>query len=143
MTQSRGAVLLAVAVIAVAVAATRWPRLNDVETGRTPEYPDLTVREYAAGEAAVAKAAREAIDALPGWSFVGAGRGPGGSQIQARATATPLRLGSEVTIAIRREGGRTRLRVRSKSSFLPWDFGLNAAHVRDLQAGIDARLGRP
>lgn len=140
MTQARGVVLLAVAVVAVAVAATRWPRINDVETGRTPEYPDLTVREYAAGEAAVAKAARETIDALPGWSFVGAGRGPGGSQIQARATATPMRLGSEVTVAIRREGGKTRVRVRSKSSFLPWDFGLNAAHVSEFQAALDRRL---
>ena len=37
------------------VAATRWPRINEVETGRTPEYPDLRDREYAAPEAAVAQ----------------------------------------------------------------------------------------
>ena len=49
--------LLLVALVAAAVwAVTAWPRLNDVETGRTPEYPDLQVRRYAASPARVAPA---------------------------------------------------------------------------------------
>jgi hypothetical protein len=33
--------LLAVVVGSVAWAVLRWPHLDTVETGRTPEYPDL------------------------------------------------------------------------------------------------------
>ena len=42
---SPGRAVLLVAVVAIAgVAATRWPRINEVETGRTPEYPELRDR---------------------------------------------------------------------------------------------------
>ena len=53
--------------IGAVFAATHWPRINSVETGRTPEYPDLAVRDYGASEAKVDKAARGAIAALPRW----------------------------------------------------------------------------
>src|SRR5512132_2699904 len=95
-------VLLAVAAGA-AVAATRWPRLNEVETGRTPEYPELREREFVAPEASVGRAARAAVAALPGWTFVGAGQGPGGTSIQALA-AYPDPVKTEMTITIRRQG---------------------------------------
>ena len=57
--------LLAAAVVAgLAVAFATWPLIDDVETGKTPEYPDLRVKEYAASPERVAKAvearAREA-----------------------------------------------------------------------------------
>ena len=85
-------VVLLVAVIAGAAwAVLRWPRLDTVETGRTPEYAALQPREYAASEAQVASAVRATMDAL-GWTFVGAGRGPGGSEVQATARG-PRRTG--------------------------------------------------
>src|SRR5687767_1669050 len=118
--------VVAVFGIPVAFGLVHWPRINDVETGRAPEYPDLQPRVYAAREDAVARAARAAIDALPGWTFVGAGRGPAGSEIQALATVPPLPLKHEVTIRLRREGAKTRVTVRSRGRVGPVDLGQNA-----------------
>jgi uncharacterized protein (DUF1499 family) len=121
-------------------AATAWPHLNEVETGRTPEYPDLRVRAYDASVARVSHAVEEALAALPRWSIVGSGEGPQGAFVTAVHEAPLLRLKDDVTIRIRREGGRTTLRARSRSRFGPWDFGRNARNLRELLAAVDARL---
>ena len=63
-------VLLVAAVLAGVWAYTRWPVINDVETGQTPEYPDLQVRDYMTSEDKVAKAARATVERLPLWTFV-------------------------------------------------------------------------
>lgn len=134
--------LVIVAVVAGAiVAATRWPRINVVETGRTPEYPELRERELAAPEAVVGRAAKAAVAALPGWSFVGAGQGPGGTSIQALAT-NPAPVKTEMTITIRRQGGKTVVRVRARSTFGPWDFGQGARHIQSFLAELDRHLER-
>jgi uncharacterized protein (DUF1499 family) len=141
--RARRLVVLGLAALAAAFLLTRWPLLNDVETGRTPEYPDLQVREYAQGEAAVAKAAEKAIAALPRFKFVGAGRGPGGAELQAVATTRVMRFKDDVIVRIRREGGRTRVSVRSHSRIGKWDFGQNARNIREFQAALDQELTPP
>jgi hypothetical protein len=125
---------------AIAFGVTRWPLLNDVETGRTPEYPDLQPRAYAQGEAAVAKAARGALGRLPRFAFVGAGSGRGGSELQALARAPLIPLKSDVTVRIRRERGATRVSVRSKSRSGPIDLGQNARNVREFLGALDEEL---
>jgi uncharacterized protein DUF1499 len=135
--------LVIVALVAGAiVAATRWPRINEVETGRTPEYPELRVRELAASEDTVGRAAKAAVAALPGWSFVGAGQGPGGTSIQAVATR-PSALRTDMNITIRRQGGKTTVRVRARSDFGPWDFGQGARHIQSFLDELDRRLLEP
>jgi hypothetical protein len=141
--QQRTFNVLAIAVVAgVAAAALHWPRINDVETGRTPEYPELKEREFAASETAVLRAAKASIDALPGWSFVGAGQGPGGTQVQALVT-NPIRLKSDVNVAIRRQGAKTVVRVRSRSGFGPWDFGEGARNIQSFLAELDRQKASP
>jgi hypothetical protein len=134
----RTLVLLAL-VAAVVVALTRWPRINVVETGRTPEYPELRDRELAAPEAAVARAAKAAVESLPHWSLVGAGAGRGGSAIQALAT-TPPGLKTEMTISIRRAGGKTVVHGHARSTFGPWDFGRGAEHLREFFEAFDREM---
>ena len=136
------AVLLVAVIAAVGVAATRWPRINEVETGRTPEYPGLREREFAAPEAAVGRAARAAVAALPGWTFVGAGQGPGGTSLQALAT-NPEPVKTEMTVTIRRQGSKTTVRVKARSSFGPWDFGQGARHIEAFLAELDRQLAMP
>ena len=132
--------LLVLAVIGAAVvAATRWPRINQVETGRTPEYPGLREREFAASEAAVGRAARAAVESLPGWTLVGAGAGRGGTAVQAIA-ASPSFLKTEMTIAIRRQGARTVVRTLARSTFGPWDFGQGARHIEAFHAALDREM---
>jgi uncharacterized protein (DUF1499 family) len=121
-------------------AATAWPHLNEVETGRTPEYPDLRVRTYDASVSRVSNATLQALAALPRWSIVGSGRGPEGAFVTAVHETRLLRLTADVTIRLRREGGRTTLSARSRSRFGPWDFGQNARNLRELLAAVDARL---
>jgi hypothetical protein len=141
--QQRTFNVLVVAVVAVvAAAAIRWPRLNDVETGRTPEYPELREREYAASEAVVGRAAKAAVEALPGWSFVGAGQGRGGASLQAVAT-NPAPLKTDMTITIRRQGAKTAVRVRARSQFGPWDFGQGARHIQAFLAELDRKMAGP
>jgi hypothetical protein len=135
--------LVVIALVAgAAVAATRWPRINVVETGRTPEYPELREREYAAPEAAVGRAAKAAVASLPGWTFVGAGQGRGGTSIQALATR-PDPVKTEMTITIRRQGAKTAVRVRARSTFGPWDFGQGARHIESFLAELDRQMASP
>ena len=130
---------LILAAAAALVLATTWPRINDVETGRTPEYPDLRPREYSASEAAVFKQAKDAVSRLPHWSLAGAGSGPTGSEVQA-VHATLPGFKDNVTLRIRREAGRSRVSIRSRSRVGSWDFGQNARNIRELQAELDRVL---
>jgi hypothetical protein len=132
--------LVIVALVAGAlIAATRWPRINEVATGRTPEYPDLRDREYPASEAAVGRAAKAAVEALPGWTLVGAGAGRGGTAVHALATR-PGFVKTEMTIAIRRQGARTTVHTLARSTFGPWDFGQGARHIEDFHAELDRQM---
>jgi hypothetical protein len=132
-------VLLVAAIGGAAWAVLRWPRLDTVETGRTAEYPALQPREYAASEAKVAAAVRAAMDSL-GWTFVGAGRGPGGSEVQATARGTVIPLPHDVSVRAQRVGARTRVSVRAKSRNLAWDFGENARLIERFYQALDAGL---
>ena len=129
-------------VVAGAVAAfLAWPRLNMVETGRTPEYPDLQPREYAASEQRVTEALKAAAGRLSRFAFVGAGRGPGGSEVHYVASTRVLRFKDDVNVRIRREGAKTKVTVRSKSRMGTMDFGQNARNVRELMAALDREMG--
>ena len=129
--------MLAAAAVAGLLA---WPRLNSVETGRTPEYPDLQPREYAAGEQEVTRAVKAALGRLPRFEFVGAGAGPGGSEVQAVATTKVLRFKDDVNIRIRRESGKTKVSVKSRSRVGKLDFGQNARNVRELLSALDQEM---
>jgi uncharacterized protein (DUF1499 family) len=123
-----------------AVALLRWPLLNDVETGRTPEYSDLRVQRFAAGEERVTRAARAAVAALPGWEVTGAGRGPGGAELQVVAPTRVLRFKDDVTVRIRRREAATEVSVRSRSRVGKFDFGQNARNIRAFQAALEGQM---
>jgi uncharacterized protein (DUF1499 family) len=132
--------LLAVGILAAIAAVVAWPRINDVETGRTPEYPDLTVREYSASPDQVAKAVEQSLARLPRWTLVGSGKGPMGSEVAAVHQTLVFRFKDDVTVKIRREGPRTKVSVRSHSRLGKWDFGQNARNVRELLGALDQAL---
>lgn len=131
--------LLGVIVAAAVGAALAWPRINDVETGRTPEYPELEARTYPGDVAKVAKAVQKAVEHLPRWTFVGAGQGPGGAEVRAvHKNMFPVR--DEVTVRVRSGGKGSAVSVRSRSSAFRWDFGQNARNIRELLAELDREL---
>jgi hypothetical protein len=88
-------------------AATAWPRLNVVETGRTPEYPTLQDRTYSASPDRVGAALRDALSERSRWRVVGSGQGPGGTVLTAVHETPVFRLKDDVTVKVRRKGGKT------------------------------------
>jgi uncharacterized protein (DUF1499 family) len=139
MSSTATRLTLVVLAVGVAWAAVAWPRINDVQTGHTPEYPDLRLHDYAASPEKVAQAVKEVLGHLPRWTLVGVGQGPGGHSIQA-VHQTAFVLKEDITIQIRREGARTRVNVRSRSQDAPWDLGQNARNIRELLAALDAQM---
>jgi uncharacterized protein (DUF1499 family) len=131
---------LAAGAVALVWALATFPFIADVETGRTPEYPDLRPKMYAASEARVAKAVEDAISHLPRWTVTGSGRGAAGHSIQAVAATRALGLESDVTISIKREGSWTYVNVRSRSRIGKADFGQNARNIRQLLQELDRVL---
>ena len=133
--------LLAGAVVAAVVAAVlAWPRLNVVETGRTPEYPDLVPRRYAAAPERVVAAVEAAVHALPRWTLKGAGSGAAGHALHAETRTRVFRFVDDVTVRVSAAGDGSEVSVRSASRVGKWDFGQNARNVRELLAALDARL---
>jgi hypothetical protein len=123
-------IVLGIALLALAAGALYWPRVNEAEGSRS----------YRSSEAAAAKAVKETIAALPGWDLVGAGSGREGAAVQAVTHTRPVGLRHEVSVTVRTAGGRTSVRVKSRSPALPWDFGRNAERVKDLLDALDARV---
>src|SRR5260370_13927397 len=139
MNRSATRVALAVLALGVVWAAVAWPRISDVQTGHTPEYPDLRMHEYAASPDKVAQATKEVLSRLPGWTLVGAGQGAAGHAIQA-VHETAFVLKEDISIQIRREGAHTRVILRSRSQVGRWDLGQNARNIRELLAALDAQV---
>lgn len=138
----RTRVVVGVAVVAMGlgIALTRWPRISDVETGRTPEYPHLQVQRFTATDERVTRAARAAIAHLPGWELVGSGRGPGGAELVAVARTRVLRFKDDVTVRVRRRDGAAEVAVRSRSRLGKADFGQNARNIRAFQAEMERQM---
>jgi len=132
--------LVLVAIVVAGIwASLAWPHLNRVETGRTPEYPDLQPRDYAAPPPVVTKAVGSAVERL-GWTLVGSGRGPGGSQTHAVARTRVLRFPDDVFIHVKTEKGKTVVSVKSESRYGKWDFGQNARNIRMFLAELDRQM---
>jgi uncharacterized protein (DUF1499 family) len=121
-------------------AAFAFPRLWDVETDRTPEYPDLKAGIYMASEEKVAKGVKDTIARLPRWTLVGSGQGPGGHSLQAVHESRFFHFKDDVTIHVKREGGSTRVGVRSRSRMAVWDFGQNARNIQELLAELSREV---
>jgi len=132
--------MIVVGAAAVAALCLAWPRIHEVETGRTPEYPDLRPRAYAASLDKVAAAVKAAVGALPRWRVVGAATGARGADVQAEHVIPLVGLKEDVTVRLRRQGGHTEVGVLSRSAWFRWDFGQNARNVRQLLDELDRQM---
>ena len=137
MTALVGLAVLGVLLVSLTAC---WPVINDVETGKTPEYPDLVPRTYEAKPEQVFDAALHAIHRLPRWSL--AVHRPESGEIRAEATSRLFRFVDDVTILVLDEGGKTVVSVRSASRVGKGDFGQNARNIRAFFEELDAQLQR-
>jgi uncharacterized protein (DUF1499 family) len=101
-------------------------------------WPDLGPLDTPVARGRVHQIAREAI-ARAGWRLVGDDAATG--RLEAIATTRWLRFKDDVVVRLRdREGGGTRLDVRSKSRLGRSDFGTNARRIRNYLADVRAVL---
>jgi uncharacterized protein (DUF1499 family) len=114
-----------------------WPRINDVKTGATPEYPDIQPQRFDQPFGKVFDAALDASRTM-GWEIRETNREQG--IIEAVATTRLFKFKDDVTIIISREGAGTVVNVRSKSRVGKGDLGTNARRIRAFQAELAKRL---
>ena len=114
-----------------------WPRVNDVKTGATPEYPDVQPQRFNQPLDKVYEAALAAAQAM-GWEMRETNREQG--IIEAIATTRLFKFKDDVTVTITREGDATVVNVRSKSRVGKSDLGTNARRIRAFQAELAKRL---
>lgn len=134
-------VLLLGGIGAGVLALRSWPMINIVETGRTPEYPDIQPRTYQKSKAEVFDAALHVVNRLPRWSLVGYDENQG--EIQAESRTALWRFVDDVRVRVRSGEGGTVVDVRSASRVGRGDFGQNARRIRGFLAELDRQLATP
>jgi len=126
-------------VILGVVAVLRiWPAINIVETGKTPEYPDIVPRQYPASKDRVFDASLRAVSKMPRWTLVSSRPEQGDIRVEAKTRV--LRFVDDVVIRMTEEGGRTAVTVRSASRVGRGDLGQNARNIRAFFLELDRQL---
>lgn len=134
------AVVVGLFVTATLVSASMWPVINVVETGRTPQYPDVLPQYFSADPKRVFEESERAVIAIDGWRVESSDSGIG--VINATRETRLMGFIDDITINITPETEFvTRVDVRSASRVGKGDFGQNARNIRELQTEIDNRLG--
>jgi uncharacterized protein (DUF1499 family) len=135
-----GATLVGLLVMAVLVAATIWPVIDAVETGKTAEYPDVLPRYYSADPGRVFDEVRASVAALEGFeeaSFDEANR-----TVEGVVTGPVFGLEHDLTVRVQVVTEFvTRVRVRSSSRVGKGDLGQNARNIEAFFVEMDRRLG--
>lgn len=132
-----GAVL---AVVAFSLLS-HWPAINVVETGKTPEYPDVVPRRYEATAERVFDAILHVVNRLPRWSLVS--YRPETGEIHVEARTRLLRFVDDVHVRVVNEGDDAVVQVRSASRVGRGDFGQNARNIRALFDAVDEQMRVP
>ena len=116
-----------------------WPRINDVKTGATPQYPDIQPQRFgpAFGYDRIFDSALEVSRGM-GWEIRETDKARG--VIEAIATTRLLKFKDDVTITITRETEATVVNVRSKSRIGKGDLGANARRIRAFQLELAKRF---
>lgn len=116
-----------------------WPMINVVETGRTPEYPDIQPRRYQDSKDRVYDAALRAADRMPRWMLASYDARQG--EIRAEAVSRLFQFVDDVQIHVEAKDGTTVVNVRSASRVGRGDFGQNARNIRRFFDELDRQLG--
>ncbi len=119
-----------------------WPRINDVETGKTAQYASLKPATFELPPERVFAAAKEVADTSSGWKLAGHGFGPGSWSVQAVRSPGVPPLSYDVRVKITRQGAGTLVSVRSTSRWGKWDFGQNARNIRTFLRLLREKLER-
>ncbi|WP_447980374.1 DUF1499 domain-containing protein [Candidatus Nitrospira bockiana] len=124
--------------LGIGLSMLMWPMINVVETGRTPQYPDIVPRVYPGDKAAVFDAALHAVSRLPRWTLIDYDEGRG--EIRAEAVTRVLRFVDDVHVRLEERPDGVTVHVRSASRVGKGDFGQNARNIRSFFSELDRQL---
>ena len=134
------AVLVGLTVTGLLVAASVWPVINEVETGQTPEYPEIQPHYYTTEPQRVFDESMAAVESLEQWKMVRSD--PSHWRIEAERETDLFGFVDDVTITAEPVTEFvTRVHVRSASRVGKGDFGQNARNIREFYNELDNRLG--
>lgn len=128
-----------VVVMALIVTAWMWPILNEVETGVTPEYPEVQPRYYSTEPERIQTEVEAAMEALKRWEIVEVDSAA--HRIDGERTT---RLGFVGDVTVRVEPVTefvSQVHVRSASRVGQADLGQNARNIDEFFHELDERLG--
>ena len=131
-----GAVLVTLVVLRLGVAAI-WPTINDVQTGKTPEYAELQPQRFKQPHERVFAAALATAQAA-GWEVTAQDAGKG--EFHAVATTSVFRFKDDITVSAAREGDAVVVNIRSRSRVGLGDLGTNARRIVRFQADLAKRM---
>ncbi len=128
-----------VLVLGAAFTLSRWPVINDVRNGETPEYHDIQPQYLPAPPEQVYEAALNAVRGF-GWEILE--KDPATGRIEAVATTRFLRFKDDISIRIQAaEQGGSRVEMRSRSRVGRGDLGTNARRIRAFQEALQKLEG--
>lgn len=134
-----GGILGVTALGCAAWANRRLFLVNDVTTGESASYPRLRSRVYYTDVGTALTTAEQAIRRLPRWRIVLVDSE--NDALEAEVETPVGHFLDDVTVYCVPLGhGQTRVIVHSRSRTGKGDLGQNAAHIRELQDAMDARL---
>lgn len=134
------AILVGLTVTALLVAASIWPVINEVETGSTPEYPEVQPHYYTADPQRVFEEARAGVQSLEQWTLVS--EDSAAHTLQAERETSVFGFVDDVSVTIDPiTEFVTRVHVKSASRVGKGDFGQNARNIEEFLAELDRRLG--
>jgi uncharacterized protein (DUF1499 family) len=137
--------LLGLLFAAVAVAAALIPRAgwssNDITTGTHPGYKDLQPRRYDVPPAMAAQFAAQYATKNLGWRVVSTD--PATNTVEIAVPVWPGFFTDDLTVTATPEDKGSKVVIRSRSRVGSGDLGVNARHIRALQAGMDSKLPFP
>ena len=131
-------ILFALLVGGVLISGLIWPRINDVKTGDTPEYPEIQPQRFNVAMIRAFDASVATAQDL-GWEIVHQSREAG--EIEAIDTTKIMRFKDDVTITIKSGTGEScSVYVHSRSRVGKGDLGANARRILLFQTEFAKRL---
>lgn len=131
-------ILFALLVGGVLISGLIWPRINDVKTGDTPEYPEIQPQRFNVAMIRAFDASLATAQDL-GWEIVHQSREAG--EIEAIDTTKIMRFKDDVTITIKSGTGEScSVYVHSRSRVGKGDLGANARRIILFQTELAKRL---
>lgn len=113
---------------------SRWPVINDVRTGETPEYPDIQPQYLSGPPEQVYEAALNVARGF-GWEILV--KDPAKGRIEAVATTRLMRFKDDISIRVQAAGeGSSRVDMHSRSRVGRGDLGTNARRIRAFQEAM-------